>query len=48
MSNVTIIGAGKTGRGFVGRLMAEADTHVRYIDKDTELVEKLKNEGSLM
>ena len=46
MSKITIIGAGKTGRGFVGRLMAEAGVHVQYIDKDLELVKQMKETGS--
>lgn len=46
MSKITIIGAGKTGRGFVGRLMAEAGAFVQYIDKDSELVDRMKEKGS--
>ncbi|MBQ7096480.1 MAG: hypothetical protein IJN96_00225 [Clostridia bacterium] len=46
MSKITIIGAGKTGRGFVGRLMAEAGVFVQYIDKDSELVDRMTEKGS--
>lgn len=46
MSKITVIGAGKTGRGFVGRLMAEAGAFVQYVDKDIELVKKMKKQGS--
>ena len=44
MKNITIIGAGKTGRGFIGRLLN--GNNVDFIDKNTDLVEKLnKNNG---
>lgn len=41
MSKITIIGAGKTGRGFVGRLLAESKTEFALIDKDKALVDSL-------
>ncbi|MBQ8526704.1 MAG: hypothetical protein IJ460_08325 [Clostridia bacterium] len=41
MSKITIIGAGKTGRGFIGRLVAESDTEFSFVDKDKALVDKL-------
>lgn len=41
MSKITVIGAGKTGRGFIGRLLAENNTAFSFVDKDAELVSKL-------
>ncbi|MBQ8305803.1 MAG: hypothetical protein IJX90_06260 [Blautia sp.] len=43
---ITIIGAGKTGRGFLARLAAEKDVPVSFIDKDAALVQRLNEEGS--
>lgn len=43
MSKITVIGAGKTGRGFIGRLLAEANTSFTLIDKNDELVKALKD-----
>ena len=42
MSKVVIIGAGKTGRGFLARLLR--DNEIVFIDKNAELVEKLNSE----
>ena len=42
MSKTMIIGAGKTGRGFVARLLAERHVPVTFVDKDETLVEKLQ------
>ena len=39
--SITVIGAGKTGRGFIGRLLAESKKEIRFIDKDTALVADL-------
>ena len=39
--SVTVIGAGKTGRGFIGRLLAEGGEQIKFIDKDTALVDAL-------
>lgn len=41
MSKVVIIGAGKTGRGFIARLLKEADEEIIFIDKNAGLVEEL-------
>ena len=41
MSKVVIIGAGKTGRGFLARLLQEEQKEVIFIDKNAELVSKL-------
>ncbi len=46
MSKITVIGAGKTGRGFIGRLLSENGDSFAFIDKDEKLVEKLNEEGS--
>ncbi len=45
MSKITVIGAGKTGRGFIGRLLAEAGEGFTFIDKDEALVKKLNSDG---
>ena len=42
MERIMILGAGRTGRGFIGRLAAEAGMPVTFVDKDAELVEKLR------
>lgn len=44
--SIVIIGAGLTGRGFIGRLMAEAGQTVKYIDKDAALIAAMKDAGS--
>ena len=46
MNKIAVIGAGKTGRGFVGRLLCEANAEIVFIDKDKELVETLNRDGS--
>lgn len=46
MSNIFIIGAGKTGRGFLARLCAESGKNVTFIDKDASLIERLNAAGS--
>jgi len=45
MSKVVIIGAGKTGRGFLARLLA--DQQIVLIDKNRELIEALKAAGKI-
>ena len=45
MSKIIVIGAGKTGRGFIGRLLQEADKEIIFIDKNRELVNRLREEG---
>lgn len=42
---VTIIGAGKTGRGFLARLVKEGGAKISFIDKDKELVKSLNEAG---
>lgn len=46
MSKIAVIGAGKTGRGFIGRLLAEAGSEIMFVDKNAELVEALNREKS--
>ena len=46
MSKITIIGAGKTGRGFIGRLAKEADAEIVFVDKDENLVKALNDKKS--
>ena len=45
MNKVVIIGAGKTGRGFIGRLVAEAECEMLFVDSSKELVDKLNAAG---
>lgn len=45
MNKVVIIGAGKTGRGFVGRLAAEAGCEIAFVDRDASLVDRLNAQG---
>lgn len=44
MSKIVIVGAGKTGRGFIARLLREAEEEILFIDQNAELVEKLNAE----
>lgn len=46
MLKITVIGAGKTGRGFIGRLLTEAGAQFGFVDKNAELVQHLKSKGS--
>lgn len=46
MSKIAIIGAGKTGRGFIGRLLAEDGCEFLFIDKNAELIQKLNEQKS--
>ena len=39
--SITVIGAGKTGRGFIGRLLAESEQSILFIDKNEALVNEL-------
>ncbi len=45
MNKVVIIGAGKTGRGFLARLLK--DNEIIFIDKDNDLVKSLNNAGKI-
>ena len=44
MSKIVIVGAGKTGRGFLARLLQEAGKEVVFIDKNQELVDALNRD----
>ncbi len=39
---VIIFGAGKTGRGFIGHLCSASDKDIVFVDKDEELIARLK------
>lgn len=45
MSKIAVVGAGKTGRGFIGRLLKEAGKEILFIDKDAKLVNELNKAG---
>lgn len=45
MNKAIVIGAGKTGRGFIARLAAEAGCSVLFVDKDAALVDRLNQAG---
>ena len=45
MSGIVIIGAGKTGRGFIGRLVHESGLGFTLIDKDKALIDRLNTSG---
>lgn len=44
MSKIVVVGAGKTGRGFIARLLREAREEIIFIDKNEELVNRLNQE----
>lgn len=44
MNKIVIIGAGKTGRGFIGRLAKEANAEIMFVDKDENLVRELNEQ----
>lgn len=46
MSKIAVVGAGKTGRGFIARLLREAGEEVIFIDKNAALVEELNARGT--
>ena len=43
MSKIVVVGAGKTGRGFIARLLQEAQKEVLFIDKNADLVASLND-----
>ena len=45
MSKIVVVGAGKTGRGFIARLLQEAEKEVIFIDKNETLVNGLNASG---
>lgn len=46
MGKIVVVGAGKTGRGFIGRLLKEAGREILFIDRDQKLVDALNEAGS--
>lgn len=46
MRKAAVIGAGKTGRGFVGRLLKESDCEIMFVDKNRETVDSLNTAKS--
>ena len=46
MNKIAVVGAGKTGRGFIGRLLAEDHIEFQLIDKNEDLVRRLNAQGS--
>ena len=44
--NIVVLGAGKTGRGFIGRLLTEAGCSFTLIDSDPVLTAALRDRGS--
>ncbi len=46
MSKIAIIGAGKTGRGYIARLIRESEREIVFIEKDKDLVDRLNKAGS--
>lgn len=42
MNKIMIIGAGKTGRGYLARLLKESDKEICFVDKDAALIQKLQ------
>ena len=46
MSKIMIIGAGKTGRGYLARLLKESDKEICFVDKDEKLVAELQKKKS--
>ena len=45
--SITVIGAGKTGRGFIGRLLAESGKSILFIDKNEVLVKELNEKKQI-
>ncbi len=43
---IAVIGAGKTGRGFIGRLLGEEGRSFLFIDRDEGLISRLEERGS--
>ena len=46
MKKAVVIGAGKTGRGFIGRLLQQSGVEIIFLDKNKELVDALNAQKS--
>jgi len=46
MSKIAVVGAGKTGRGFIARLLKESKKEIILVDKDEKLIDELNENGS--
>jgi len=46
MSKIAVIGAGKTGRGFIGRLLKESGKELVFVDKNEKLIGELSQNKS--
>ncbi len=46
VKKAVILGAGKTGRGYLARLLAASEVSVTFIEEDRLLAEKMRREGS--
>ncbi|HBP38126.1 MAG TPA: hypothetical protein DD640_05190 [Clostridiales bacterium] len=46
MARIAVVGAGKTGRGFIGRLLQEDSRDILFIDKNQKLVDALNTKQS--
>jgi mannitol-1-phosphate 5-dehydrogenase len=46
MRKIAIVGAGKTGRGFIGRLLKQAGREMLFVDNNKEQVDALNAAGS--
>ena len=47
MSKIVIIGAGKTGRGYLARLLKESEKEICFVDKNETLVKELQEKRNL-
>ena len=45
MHKIMIVGAGKTGRGFIARLAKESNCPVTLVDQNEQLVQALNDAG---
>ena len=46
MKEAVLIGAGQTGRGFIAPILQTNAYHITFIDKNKELIDRLKAEKS--
>ena len=45
MNNIVIIGAGKEGKAYLGEVYDAAKWNVTFLDKDSRVIEALKEKG---